>query len=88
MTKTILVIFGSIFVNTICFADTDYELREINSNLQAIKSNQENQQQDQLLNQLIMHRLQQQERQQQKRQRQPQMLPSIQNGRLVYTPAR
>jgi hypothetical protein len=95
MTKTILIIFGSIFVNTICFADmTDSQLSEMNSHLQAIERNQQNQQQDQLTNQLIMHGLQQREQQQQRKlqeqqyqQQHPQMLPSIQNGRLVYTPA-
>jgi len=99
MTKTILIIFGSIFVNTICFADmTDHQLSEMNSHLEAIERNQQNQQQDQLTNQLIMHGLQQQDQrkqqeeqrklqEQQYQQQHPQMLPSIQNGRLVYTPA-
>mgnify|MGYP007083318191 CR=1 FL=1 len=88
MTKTILIIFGSIVVNTICFADSydDYQQRQMyrqqrqmNDNLEEMVGYQRQQHYQQ-----IRERAQQQEQYQQQH---PQMLPSIQNGRLVYTPA-
>jgi TolA-binding protein len=88
MTKTILIIFGSIFVNTICFADSydDFQQRRMYDQQEQMNRNIEEMtgyQRAEWKRQEEQRKLQEQQYQQQH----PQMLPSIKNGRLVYTPA-